>query len=67
MNFSYEADVGLVPNVKLKLELKPNARPFAIKQPYHVHAHYKQEAARQIKILLDAGWIRPSHSEWAAV
>ena len=61
-----EADVGLVPGVELELELKPGARPFAIKQPYNVHAQYYKEAMRQIDLLLTAGWIRPSKSPWAA-
>ena len=60
-----EADVGCIPDVSLKLKLKPGAKPFAIKQPYNLHPDHQVEAKRQIDLLLAAGWISESKSPWA--
>ena len=61
-----EADVGKMPGFQLKIRLKPNAKPFKLNQPYNLHPYHREEAYRQIQVLLNAGWIRPSRSPWAA-
>ena len=63
---THESDVGKIPDIKLQLNMKPNAQTFAIPRPYNLHPKLHEEAGRQIRVLEESGWIRKSKSPWAA-
>ncbi|GJT49938.1 putative reverse transcriptase domain-containing protein [Tanacetum coccineum] len=58
---------GLPPirEIEFRIELIPGATPVA-KSPYHLAPSKLEELSRQLKILQDKGFIRPSSSPWGA-
>ena len=59
------ADCGKIEGVYLKLDLKPGAKPFKY-APYKSAYEQMDEIERQCKKLLEAGFIRPSNSNYAS-
>ena len=50
-------------DIEFLIELLQGTRPIS-KRPYRMPANYLQEIKKQIKELLDKGYIRPSSSPW---
>ena len=59
------ADCGKIHGVYLKLDLKPGATPFK-KAPYKTTFQHMDEIEKQCNKLLEAGFIRPSNSNYAS-
>ena len=59
------ADCGKIEGVYLKLDLKPGATPFKY-APYKTAYQQMDEIERQCNKLLEAGFIRPSNSNYAS-
>ena len=62
---SHWADTGLIEGIFLKLDLKPGSQPFK-RRPYKQSYTMCEEIEKQIKKLLEAGFIVPSNSEFAS-
>ena len=62
----HEVDAGdLGKEFEASITLKSDARPFYLKQPYRMHHELKDEAKRQLQLLLNQGYITDSNSQWA--
>ena len=59
------ADCGKIEGVYLKLDLKPGAKPFKY-TPYKTGFEQMDEIDKQCNKLLEAGFIRPSNSNFAS-
>ena len=53
------------PDIEFLIELLPGTRPIS-KRPYRMPANGLEEIKKQIKELLEKGYIRPSSSPWGA-
>ena len=62
---SHWADTGLIEGIFLKLDLKPGSKPFK-RRPYRQSYRMMEEIEKQVKKLLEAGFIVPSNSEFAS-
>ena len=59
------ADCGKIEGISLKLELKPDTKPWK-RAPYSQSYKLQEECRRQITRLLEADFIEPSNSEFAS-